>query len=142
MTNKIQRTMPEKISCFACSKYNEACPHCKLINTERLNAVKKRTSDLVYVIIYHNWNNYLEAVRKPFKPDATTIEKNMCETEFVRNAKRNITKDLYPFTPGSARFCRSIWNAAIKDLSHRLFGTCPIVKVKVGNKNKRMTLWY
>ena len=33
----------------------------------------------------------------------------------VKFAKQNITKELYPFTPGSAKFCRSIWNAVIKD---------------------------
>jgi hypothetical protein len=65
------------------------------------------------------------------------------EDSFVEAAKSNITKDLYPFTPGSAKYCHSIWNAAIKDLSHRLWGFAPIIKVDVGKKKKkRMTLWY
>lgn len=149
MSNKILIERPEKTGCLSCHAYSEDCPACKKLYSERLAAAKKKASDIAYVIVYDNWNNYLAAVRKPFKADATNSEKNIIETDFVKEAKGNLTRDLYPFSVNSSKFCTSIWNAAIKDLSHRLFGPCPIVKIRTGYKNKkgkdkfkRITLWY
>ena len=143
MTNKILIEEPKKEGCCSCFSYTEDCPACKKLYLERLAIVKKKVSDLAYVIVYDNWNNYLDAVRRPFEKDSSNLDKNIMEDSFVKFAKQNITKELYPFTPGSAKFCRSIWNAAIKDLSHRLWGFAPIIKVDLSNKRKkRMTLWY
>jgi len=143
MTNKILIEAPERGGCLSCRSYNKECPACKLLYAERLAAIKKKVSDLAYVIVYNNWSLYLEAVRRPFEKGSSNLDKNIMEDSFVKAAKSNITRDLYPFfTPGSAKFCRSIWNAAIKDLSHRLWGFAPIIKVDVGKKKKRITLWY
>lgn len=143
MTNKIKIEMPEKVGCATHDAYIDICQACNLINKERLDAAKKKASDIAYVIVYKKWKGYLEAVRKPFKEDASNIDKNMIESDFVRDAKQNITRDLYPFTSDSGRFCRAIWNATIKDLSRLLWGFCPTIKVDVGKKRKkRITLWY
>lgn len=143
MDNKILIKQPNEIGCVTHDKYMGCCKPCILINKEITDTAKTKASDIAYMIVYKKWKGYLQSVKKPSLDKCNNAEKNMIEDGRVKVAKRNITRDLYPFTDDSAKFCRSVWNAAIKDLSRLLWGYAPIIKVDVGKKiKKRVTLWY
>jgi hypothetical protein len=54
MTNKILIEQLEKGGCLSCHSYNNECPACKLLYAERLAALKKKASDIAYVVVYNN----------------------------------------------------------------------------------------
>ena len=105
---------------------------------------KHEAISIAYKIVYDYWLDYIAKVRKPFSAGLNSSEKNLIEDDFVKDAKKLITDDLYPFTDDSEKWCKRIWYTAIKDMSMKLFdGYCPEVTVTVGkNKKVRRVMWY